>query len=160
MEHLTVYVLTCLTIDGKGNVFSRNVGVTFDVFVAEAHKGDGVENDFETFPVSSDWREDAEQSKLISTMREFREIVRQMQEESLRLALESANPNSCRGHSASSDFTFRFISRNSAQSRMLRQRRSSSKDARSACSPGRCFGLELRFAARAGSIRRGYVTQK
>lgn len=53
MEHLTVYVLTCLTIDGKGNVFSRNVGVTFDVFVAEAHKGDGVENDFETFPERS-----------------------------------------------------------------------------------------------------------
>jgi hypothetical protein len=77
-------VLTSLSIDAKGNVTSRNVGVTFDIFEAEAHKAEGVENDFEMFAVSGNWREDAEQSKLIATMREFREIVAMQIEESLR----------------------------------------------------------------------------
>ncbi len=84
MERLTAYVLTCLTIDEKGNVFSRNVGVTFDLFAAEAHKAKGVENDFETFTVTAEWRKEAEQSSLITAMREFREIVKQMQDEALR----------------------------------------------------------------------------
>ena len=84
MERLTAYVLTCLTIDEKGNVFSRNVGVTFDLFAAEVHKAKGVENDFEMFAVPGNWREDAEQSKLIAVMREFREIVALQIEEALR----------------------------------------------------------------------------
>jgi hypothetical protein len=65
-------------------VTSRNVGVTFDIFEAEAHKAEGVENDFEMFAVSGNWREDGEQSKLIAMMREFREIVAMQIEESLR----------------------------------------------------------------------------
>jgi hypothetical protein len=84
MESVSVYVLTSLSIDAKGNVTNRNVGVTFDIFEAEAHKAEGVENDFEMFAVSGNWREDAEQSKLIATMREFREIVAMQIEESLR----------------------------------------------------------------------------
>jgi hypothetical protein len=84
MESVSVYVLTSLSIDAKGNVTSRNVGVTFDIFEAEAHKAEGVENDFEMFAVPGHWREDAEQSKLIATMREFREIVALQIEESLR----------------------------------------------------------------------------
>jgi hypothetical protein len=84
MESVSVYVLTSLSIDAQGNVTSRNVGVTFDIFEAEAHKAKGVENDFEMFAVSGNWREDAEQSKLIATMREFRQIVAMQIEESLR----------------------------------------------------------------------------
>jgi hypothetical protein len=84
MESVSVYVLTSLSLDAKGNVTSRNVGVTFDIFEAEEHKGDGVENNFDTFAMSADWREDAEQSKLIATMREFRAIVAMQIEESLR----------------------------------------------------------------------------
>jgi hypothetical protein len=84
MESASVYVLTSLSLDAKGNVTSRNVGVTFDIFEAEAHKAKGVENDFEMFAVSGNWREDAEQSKLIATMRDFREIVAMQIEESLR----------------------------------------------------------------------------
>jgi len=84
VECSNVYVLTALSIDAKGDVVSRNIRVTFDIFEAEAHKAHGVENDFDTFVVSSDWREDAEQSSLVATMRDFREIVLQMQEAALR----------------------------------------------------------------------------
>lgn len=67
-----------------GDVKSRSVAVTFDLFEAEDHRNKGLENDYDTFVVSGDWREDAEQSELIAAMREFRGIVRQMQEEALR----------------------------------------------------------------------------
>jgi hypothetical protein len=84
MECLDLYVLTTLSIHAEGNVVCRNVGATFDIFEAEVHKADGVENDFDTFVVSGDWREDAGQSSLVTTMRDFREMVRQMQEAALR----------------------------------------------------------------------------
>jgi len=84
MDMFDTYVLTTLSVDSNGNVTSRNVGVTFDVFEAEAHRASGVENEFETFSVPGDWRDDAEQSKLIAAMREFREIVKVMQDEALR----------------------------------------------------------------------------
>jgi len=81
---LNVYVLTTLFIETKSKVVSRNIGATFDVLEAEAHKAHGVENDFETFVVSHNWREDAEQSALIMTMREFRNMVQQLQGAALR----------------------------------------------------------------------------
>jgi len=84
MECLNLYVLTTLSIDAEGNVVSRNVGVTFDLFEAEAHRDRGVENDFETHVVDSNWSEDAAESSLVTTMRDFCAIVRQMQEEALR----------------------------------------------------------------------------
>ena len=84
MECLNVYVLTTLSVDAEGNVMNGNVGVTFDLLKAEAHRAHGVENDFETFVVSGNWREDAEQSGLVTTMRDFREMVQQMQEAALR----------------------------------------------------------------------------
>ena len=84
MDTATVYVLTTLSIDEKGNVASRNVGVTFDIFEADAHKAKGVENDFEMFTVAGDWHEDAEQSSLIGAMRDFREMIAEMQEAALR----------------------------------------------------------------------------
>ena len=52
MECLNGYMLTTLFIEAKGNVVSRNMGVTFDVFEAEAHQAHGLENDFDTFVVS------------------------------------------------------------------------------------------------------------
>lgn len=84
MDSTKLYVLTSLSIDGEGNVTSRNVGVTFNVFNAEEHKTKGIENDFETFEVSADWQADAAQADLIVAMRCFREIVREIQEEALR----------------------------------------------------------------------------
>ena len=84
MDCLTLYVLTTLSIDLGGNVVSRNIAVTFDVFEAEVHKARGIENDFETFPIPVNWREDVEQSSLIKTMRDFRELVQEMQQAALR----------------------------------------------------------------------------
>jgi hypothetical protein len=84
MDCLNCYVLTTLRINANGSVASTNVGVTFDIFEAEAHKAKGVENDFDTFVVSGDWREDAEQSELIASMRDFREMVQAMQDEALK----------------------------------------------------------------------------
>jgi len=84
MKCLNLYVLTTLSIDAKSNVVSRNVGATFDIFEAESHKAHGVENDFDTFVVSADWRDDAGQSSLVTTMRDFRKLVQQMQEAALR----------------------------------------------------------------------------
>jgi hypothetical protein len=84
LEFVHVFVLTTLALDNKGDVQSRNVAVTHDLFEAEDHRNKGVENDYEVFVVPSDWREDAAQSELISAMRGFRNIVKQMQDEALR----------------------------------------------------------------------------
>jgi hypothetical protein len=84
MDMFDTYVLTRLRIDSDGKVISTNVAVTFDIHEADAHKANGVENDFETFSVAADWRDDAEQSNLVKAMREFREMVREWQEEALR----------------------------------------------------------------------------
>ena len=84
MEFVHVFVLTTLALDKKGDVKSRNVAATFDLFEAEDHRNEGVENDYEVFVVPCDWREDAAQSQLISAMREFRAIVKEMQDEALR----------------------------------------------------------------------------
>ncbi|MGC2475663.1 MAG: hypothetical protein WA485_15080 [Candidatus Sulfotelmatobacter sp.] len=84
MDGCNLYVLTRLSIDAAGKVTSDNVGVSFDVFEAEAHRARGIENDFEVFVIASNWREDAEQSSLVAAMRGFRVLVRQMQEEALR----------------------------------------------------------------------------
>jgi hypothetical protein len=84
MDFLDVYILTRLVIEEHGNVTAENVGVTFNLHEAEAHREKGIENDFEKFSVPDDWRGDAETSNLVKAMRELREIVKQMQEEALR----------------------------------------------------------------------------
>jgi hypothetical protein len=84
MEFVHVFVLTSLALDRSGDVKNRNVAVTFDLFEAEDHRNKGVENDYEVFVVPCDWRENAEQSELISAMREFRDMVKAMQDAALR----------------------------------------------------------------------------
>ena len=84
MDYFHVFVLTTLSLDKNGDVKSRNVAVTFDLFEAEDHRNKGVENDYEVFVVPCDWQEDAAQSELISAMRGFRSIVEQMEDEALR----------------------------------------------------------------------------
>jgi len=84
MDCCHLYVLTRLSIDAEGKVTSSNVGVSFNLFEAEAHRARGVENDFEVFAIGSNWREDAEQSRLVEAMRGFRALVQRMQEEALR----------------------------------------------------------------------------
>jgi hypothetical protein len=84
MEMCDTFVLTSLSVDSKGNVVSRNVGVTFNLHEAELHRSDGVANDYEAFQIDANWQEDAATTALVIAMREFREIVKQMQEEALR----------------------------------------------------------------------------
>jgi hypothetical protein len=84
MDGARIFVFTSLYIDDAGNVVNRNVGITFDLFEAEAHRARGVENDFQTFSVPVNWREDAEQSNLVTTMRDLRAMVQEMQEAALR----------------------------------------------------------------------------
>ena len=43
-----------------------------------------MESDYDTFVVPCDWRKDAEQSELITAMRDFREMVKAMHDEALR----------------------------------------------------------------------------
>jgi hypothetical protein len=73
-----------LSMNVEGNVISRDVGVTFDVLEAEGHKTKSVEYEFKVFAVLGNWREDAELSKLMASMRDFREMVKAMQDEALR----------------------------------------------------------------------------
>jgi hypothetical protein len=84
MDFFDVYILTRLVIEEHGNVTAENVGVTFDIHEAEAHREKGIENDFEKFSVPADWREDAATTGLITAMRDFREMVKAMQDEALR----------------------------------------------------------------------------
>jgi hypothetical protein len=84
MDFFDVYILTRLVIEEHGNVTAENMDVTFDIHEAEAHREKGIENDFEKFRVPAHWRENAAQSELISAMREFREMIKTMQDEALR----------------------------------------------------------------------------
>lgn len=81
---IKLYVLTTLVIEEKGEVNNKNVGVTFDIFQAQTHRAQGFENEFETFCVDNDWQDDAAQSSLISAMRDFRDMVAEMQQAALR----------------------------------------------------------------------------
>ena len=84
MDFFDVYVLTRLVIDEDDNVTAKNEDVTFDIHEAEAHKAKGVENDFETFAVAAEWRDDAEQTALVKGIRAFREYVDELRAEALR----------------------------------------------------------------------------
>jgi hypothetical protein len=84
MDGARIFVLTSLYIDDTGNVANRNVGVTFDLLEAEAHRARGIANDFQAFSVPVNWREDAEESNLVTTMRDLRAMVQEMQPAALR----------------------------------------------------------------------------
>jgi hypothetical protein len=79
-----IFVLTRLAISPEGHVVAENIGATFDIYLAEAHRAHGVENDFERHPISANWYEHAERSSVVAAMREFCQIVEQMQAEALR----------------------------------------------------------------------------
>ncbi len=57
-DYCHVFVLTSLSIDENGDVKSRNVAVTFDLYEAEDHRNKGVEHAYDVFVVPGDWRED------------------------------------------------------------------------------------------------------
>jgi hypothetical protein len=84
MEFVHCFVLTSLALDKKGDVKSRNVAATFDLFEAEDHRNKGIEHDYDVFVVPGDWQEDAATTGLITAMRDFREMVKAMQDEALR----------------------------------------------------------------------------
>jgi hypothetical protein len=82
IDYFHVFVLTSLALDRSGDVKSKNVAVTFDLFEAEDHRNKGVEYDYDTFVAPCDWREDAEQSNLVqSPPRPSRNGASQRQEE-------------------------------------------------------------------------------
>lgn len=76
----SAYVLTSLFFDSKGNITSRNVGVTFSLHEAERHKGQGVENEYETFQIGLNWQEHAATTELVFAMREFCGMVKELQQ--------------------------------------------------------------------------------
>ena len=78
---INAYVLTSLFFDGKGNIASRNVGVTFSLHEAERHKAQGVENEFEAFQICSNWQEHAATTQLVFAMREFCDMVKELQQD-------------------------------------------------------------------------------
>jgi hypothetical protein len=84
MENTPVYVLVELSINGKGDVVRKNVGVTFNIHEAEKHQANGVQFEFETHSVETDWQADAEVSAVTLAMRDFRRIVEEEQAEALR----------------------------------------------------------------------------
>jgi hypothetical protein len=84
MKMSDTYVLTSLSVDSKGDVVSRNIGVTFSLHEAELHRGDGVANDYEMFQIDANWQEDAATTDLVVAMRTFRSMVEEMQSEALR----------------------------------------------------------------------------
>jgi len=57
MDYVHVFVLKTLRVDDEGEIKSRNVAVTFDMFEAEDHRNKGVENGYDTFVVPGDWCE-------------------------------------------------------------------------------------------------------
>jgi hypothetical protein len=75
-----VYVLKTERINGEGHIVSQNVGVTFCIQEAEAHKGERFENEFDTLPFSGDVQEQSAQTELILAMRQIRTDI----EESLK----------------------------------------------------------------------------
>ena len=77
-------MLTRLAVSPEGRVVAENIGATFDIYQAEAHRAHGVENDFERHPISANWFEDAERSSVVAAMRELRQIVEEMQAAALR----------------------------------------------------------------------------
>jgi len=81
MDYFHVFVLTSLSIDENGDANRRNVAVTFDLFEAEDHRNKGVENDYDTFVVPSDWQDDAATTGLVTAMREFRSMVEELQQD-------------------------------------------------------------------------------
>ena len=82
MDYFHVFVLTTLSLDKNGDVKSRNVAVTFDLFEAEDHRNRGVEHEYDVFVVPGDWRKDAEQSNSVqSPLRPSRNGASQRQEE-------------------------------------------------------------------------------
>ncbi len=58
MDYVHVFVLKTLRVEEDGEFKSRNVAVTFDMFEAEDHRNQAVENGYDTFVVPGDWREE------------------------------------------------------------------------------------------------------
>jgi hypothetical protein len=83
-ESMKVFVLMTLSIGSQGEVVRKNVGVTFCLHEAEDHQNKDISNEFETFQIDANWQEDAATTNLVTAMREFTGMVREMQEEALR----------------------------------------------------------------------------
>jgi hypothetical protein len=84
MKQTQVFVLKTLVINAKGEAESKNVGVTFNIHDAEAHRSAGVENEFDTFEVAAEWEHDAATTEIVTMMREIRETVEERCDESCR----------------------------------------------------------------------------
>ena len=47
----------------------------------QRHKGQGVENEYETFQICSNWQEHAATTELVFAMREFCDMVKELQQD-------------------------------------------------------------------------------
>jgi len=81
-QQITVYVLKRERINDEGHIVSQNVGVTFSVHEAEAHKGESFENGFDTLQFSGNMQEQYAETELILAMRECVALVQPIIEES------------------------------------------------------------------------------
>jgi hypothetical protein len=77
----TIYVLTTL-FEVKGEVRSKNVGVTTNIHDAEAHAADAA-NGYDTLKLDADWRDSAGISETVLIMREMGDAIRADHERSL-----------------------------------------------------------------------------
>ncbi len=75
MDTTPVYVLVTLDFTPQGDICRKNVGVTFNIYEAEAHSNKDVSNEYDTFTVPATWRDDAVISETASFLRQAVEIV-------------------------------------------------------------------------------------
>ena len=79
-----VYILTMLAFDDHGAINARNVGVTCCLHRAELHRSKGIEFDFESFEAEKELQEQCATTDVVIAMRQFCELVAEMQQEALR----------------------------------------------------------------------------
>ncbi len=83
MDKTPVYVLVTLDFTEKGDICRKNVGVTFNLYEAEAHANKDVSNEYETHGVPANWRDGAVISEAAMFIRESVELVQADIERSL-----------------------------------------------------------------------------
>lgn len=83
MDKTPVYVLVTLDFTPKGDICRKVMGVTFNIYEAEAHSAKDVSNEYETHGVAANWRDGAVISEAALFIRESVEIVQADIERSL-----------------------------------------------------------------------------
>lgn len=83
MDTTKVFVLVKLNLNAKGDVERKNVGVTFNIHDAEAHKDAGFENEVDELTCDASILEGAAVTATVEIMRDFRAIIADQCKEAL-----------------------------------------------------------------------------